>query len=218
MTGLEEARRFVRENTVLLPTPMVPEIRTWQATEITSLWQATEQYLETVGLPPPYWAFPWPGSQALARYALDHPADFARRQVADIGSGNGLASIAAARAGAGRVSAIDPDPFAAAAAAENAAANDVELDLLVRDGTLDLPEGTELVIAGDVCYERAMADRLVPRLRAAAARGLTVLLADPGRAYLPKTGLVAVAQYDVPTTRELEDREVRETTIWRMQP
>lgn len=218
MKSADEARRFVRENTALLPPPMVPEIRIYQATEITSLWQATESYLETIGLPPPYWAFPWPGSQALARYILDHPESFAGRTVADVGAGNGLASIAAAMAGAARVVAIDPDPFAAAAAAENAAANGVALDIRTRDGTLDLPERTGLVIAGDVCYERAMAERLLPRLRDAAAAGITVLLADPGRAYLPKEGLVEVARYEVPTTLELEDREVRETTIWRMLP
>lgn len=218
MKSADDARHFVRTSTKLSAPAMVPEIRIHQATEVTALWQATESYLDTIGLPPPYWAFPWPGSQALARYILDHPSEFAGRRVADIGAGNGLASIAAALAGAARVVAIDPDPFAAAAATENARANGVTLDIRIRDGTLDLPEGTDLVIAGDVCYERAMAERLVPALRRAAAAGIRVLLADPGRAYLPKEGLVELARYGVPTSRELEDREVRETTIWLILP
>lgn len=218
MVTADDARRFVRESTALVAPPLVPEIRIYQATEITSLWQATEAFLDQEGVPPPYWAFVWPGGQALARYLLDEPGVVAGRTVADIGSGNGLASIAAARAGAAHVVAIDPDPFAAAAAAENAAANGIDLDIRVRDGTLDLPAGTEVVLAGDVCYERIMAERLIASLRRAAIADLTVLVADPGRAYLPKTGLTAVARYDVPTTLELEDREVRTTTIWRLTP
>lgn len=214
----DDARRFVRESTALTAPPLVPEINIYQATEITSLWQATEAFLDQEGVPPPYWAFVWPGGQALARYLLDEPGVVAGRTVADIGSGNGLASIAAARAGAAHVVAIDPDPFAAAAAAENAAANGIDLDIRVRDGMLDLPAGTEVVLAGDICYERAMAERLIASLRRAAIADLTVLVADPGRAYLPKTGLTAVARYDVPTTLELEDREVRTTTIWRLTP
>jgi predicted nicotinamide N-methyase len=209
---------FVRCNTAITAPQLVPEIRLYLATEITPIWQATEETLARRALPPPFWAFAWAGGQALARYILDHPTEVVGRSVLDFGAGSGLVAIAAAKAGATSVLAAEIDHFAAAAIAANAALNDVAI--AVR--TLDLLDTTdshwEVVTAGDVCYERPMADRVVSWLRILAARGVLVLLGDPGRAYLPSEGLIERAHYLVPTSRELEDRECRDTIIWEVLP
>lgn len=195
---------FIRQNTAIAAPPLVPEIRLHLATEVTPIWQATEESLERNGLPPPFWAFAWAGGQALARYLLDHPETVAGREVLDFGSGSGLVAIAAAKAGAGRVTAADIDPFAAAAIALNAALNGAPVSVI----TDDLLDGDtrfwKLVTTGDICYEQPMAERAMRWLRRLAGRGSTVLLGDPGRAYLPAAGLCELARYDVPTSRELE--------------
>lgn len=206
---------FVRANTVIATPPLVPEIRLHLASEITPLWHATEETLARHQLPPPYWAFAWAGGQALARHLLDHPALVAGKRVLDFGAGSGLMAIAAARSGA-RATAAEIDPLARAAIRLNAALNGVVVetegdDVIGRD---DAP--WEIVLAGDMCYERPLAERLTEWLRRLAARGILVLLGDPGRAYLPKSGLTALARYTVPTTLELEDRETREGVVWRM--
>jgi predicted nicotinamide N-methyase len=207
---------FVHRNTAVEAPPLVPEIRLYLATEITPIWQASEESLARGAVPPPYWAFAWVGGQALARYLLDHRETVAGRSVLDFGSGSGLVAIAAAKAGSRHVLAADIDPFAAAAIAANAALNDVRVDVATADmvGTAD--PRWEVVTAGDVCYERDMAERLVPWLRALAGRGALVLLGDPGRAYLPAAGLVEHARYLVPTSRELEDRDARDTVVWQV--
>jgi predicted nicotinamide N-methyase len=207
---------FVRRNTTIEAPPLVPEIRLHLATEMTPIWQATEESLARAAVPPPFWAFAWAGGQALARYLLDNPAIVAGRSVLDFGSGSGLVAIAAAMAGAGHVLAAEIDCFAAAAIAANAALNGAAVEVTTAEiiGASDPAQDT--VTAGDVCYEREMAERVVPWLRTLAARGSLVLLGDPGRAYLPKTGLVERVRYAVPTSREIEDREVRETVIWRV--
>lgn len=206
---------FVRANTVIAAPPLVPEISLYLASEITPLWHATEESLAQSQLPPPYWAFAWAGGQALARYLLDHPELARGKRALDFGAGSGLVAIAAARVGA-LVTAAEIDPFARAAIRLNAALNHVEVEVESADviGRVDAP--WELILAGDMCYERPLAERLVAWLRGLAARGVTVLLGDPGRAYLPTTGLVALARYTVPTTRELEDRESREGVVWLM--
>jgi predicted nicotinamide N-methyase len=209
---------FVRRQTAIAVPPLVPEIRLHLASEVTPLWRATEETLARNGLPPPFWAFAWAGGQALARYLLDRPALVAGRAVLDLGSGSGLVAIAAAMAGAGPVTAAEIDPFAIAAITANAALNGVEI-ALVADDLLDAPAPhPEVVTAGDVCYEAPMAERLIPWLRAQAAAGALVLLGDPGRAYLPKTGLVACATYPVSTSREIETGDVLETSVWRVLP
>jgi predicted nicotinamide N-methyase len=207
---------FVRANTVLAAPPLVPELRLYLATEITPLWQATETSLDQSHLPPPYWAFAWAGGQALARHVLDHPDLVRGKRVLDFGAGSGLVAIAAARAGAHAVAA-ELDFFAAAAVALNAAANGVEVAVNAAD-PIGAIRGWDVILAGDMCYERPLADRLVPWLEACAAEGALVLLGDPGRAYLPKTGLEALATYRVETPLELEDRTSRETTVWRLRP
>jgi predicted nicotinamide N-methyase len=206
---------FVRANTVIAAPPLVPEIQLYLASEITPLWHATEASLAKNQLPPPYWAFAWAGGQALARHILDHPALVRGRTVLDFGAGSGLVAIAAAMAGA-RVTAAEIDPFATAAIALNAALNGVEIALERADVIGREPIPWHAVLAGDMCYERPLAERLTLWLRALAARGVTVLLGDPGRAYLPASGLLALARYDVPTSLELEDRLTREGVVWRM--
>jgi predicted nicotinamide N-methyase len=172
--------------------------------------------LQATGLPPPYWAFAWPGGQALARHLLDHPEIVRGRSVLDFAAGCGIAAIAAAKCGAASVDAAEIDSVAIEAIELNAALNDVEIDLIVSD-LLDQPDdGWDVVLAGDVCYERPMAERVLPWAERLARAGCEVLLADPGRAYLPKAGLVEVARYTVPTSRDLEDRETRETRIYRL--
>jgi predicted nicotinamide N-methyase len=206
---------FVRANTVIAAPPLVPEIQLHLASEITPLWHATEASLAKDQLPPPYWAFAWAGGQALARHILDHPALVRGRTLLDFGAGSGLVAIAAAKAGA-RVTAAEIDPFATAAIALNAVLNGVEIALERTDVIGREPIPWQAVLAGDMCYERPLAERLTVWLRALAARGVTVLLGDPGRAYLPAAGLEALARYDVPTSLELEDRLTREGVVWRM--
>jgi predicted nicotinamide N-methyase len=212
----EAACAFVVAQTVISRVPLVPEVALHLASEITPIWQATEQSLAREGVEPPYWAFAWPGGQALARFVLDHPSQVAGRRVLDFAAGCGIAAIAAARAG-GAVTAAEIDPLAAAAIRANAALNGVTVAVALGDPLLH-PAEAEVILAGDVCYEARMTARVVPWLRAAAGRGITVLLADPGRAYLPREGLVPLARYDVPVTRELEDRLLRETIVYRVLP
>ena len=206
---------FVRANTAITAAPLVPEIKLHLASEITPLWHATEASLARAQLPPPYWAFAWAGGQALARHILDHPTLVRGHSVLDFGAGSGLVAIAAAMSGA-RVTAAEIDPFAAAAIVLNASLNGVAVAIERADVIGREPAPWEIVLAGDMCYERPLAERLTHWLRALAARGVTVLLGDPGRAYLPGGGLEAVGRYDVPTTLELEDRLSREGVVWRL--
>jgi len=205
---------FIRRNTTVAAPPLVPEIRLHLATEITPIWQATEESLARSAVPPPFWAFAWAGGQALARYLLDHPGAVAGRFVLDFAAGSGLVAVAAAKAGAAGVLASDIDPFAAAAIAANAALNDVDIVVTTADliGTAD--RRWQIVTAGDVCYEQPMADHVTAWLRSLARSGCVVLLGDPGRAYLPAHGLRERARYVVPTSRELEDRESRDGIVW----
>jgi predicted nicotinamide N-methyase len=212
-SGLPDA--FVRANTAVAAAPLVPEIRLHLATEITPLWHATEASLARDQLPPPYWAFAWAGGQALARHILDHPELVRGRRVLDFGAGSGLVAIAVAKAG-GCVTAAEIDPFAQAAIRLNAGLNGVDVAIESAD-VIDLEAVPwEVVLAGDMCYERPLAERLTAWLRKLATQGVDVLLGDPGRAYLPAAGLVALARYTVPTTLELEDRLIREGVVWRM--
>ncbi|MBL8690231.1 MAG: methyltransferase [Rhodospirillaceae bacterium] len=206
---------FIRANTEVTAASLVPEIRLHLATEVVPLWQATEASLEKAGLPPPYWAFAWPGGQACARHVLDNPRLVAGRRVLDLAAGCGVAAVAAAKLGA-RASASEIDRFALAAIALNAALNGVEVAPIDRDVLDDPPGDWDTVLAGDLCYERPMADRVASWIKAQARAGVTVLMGDPGRAYKPADGLAEVARYVVPTSRDLEDRETRETILWRV--
>jgi predicted nicotinamide N-methyase len=207
--------RFVRENTAFMTPPLVPEVRLHLASEVVPLWRKTEEEMAAEGIPPPYWAFAWAGGQALARNILDHHAEVAGRSVLDFGSGSGLVAIAAARAGARSVLASDIDPFARAAILLNAEANDLELQV-TGDDLIGRDEAWDVILLGDMCYERPLAERLLEWLRAKVATGSTVLLGDPGRSYFPRSGVEKLATYRVQTTRELEDREIRETSVYRL--
>jgi predicted nicotinamide N-methyase len=209
---------FVRRNTAIGRPPLVPEIALNLATAVTPIWQATEESLSRGSVPPPFWAFAWAGGQALARYVLDNPEVVRGREVLDIGSGSGIVAIAAGMAGAKRVVAAEIDPFAAAAISINAALNNVAISVETRDLLDRAAAGWGVALAGDVCYEEPMASRVMNLLRRIAGRGRTALLGDPGRAYLPRSGLEELARYAVPTSRELEDREAREGVVWRVLP
>jgi len=211
---IDDPAAFIRSHTRLLPVPHAPEISLHVADEATELWQKTEDELGRIGLPPPFWAFAWAGGQALSRYVLDHPEVVRGRSVLDFASGSGLVSIAAARAGAATVVASDIDPFAIAAIAVNASANDVSVTAVQRD-LIGRDEGWDTILAGDICYERDTALRVTTWLLQLAERGATVLIGDPGRSYLPKERLEPVASYEVPVTRSLEDSEVKRTSVWR---
>ncbi len=210
------AAAFIRANTAVAVPPLVPEIRLHLAGEITPLWHATEQTLARDQLPPPYWAFAWAGGQALARHVLDHPTLVRGRRVLDFGAGSGLLALAAAKAGAAAVTAAEIDPFAAAAIALNAALNEVEVEIETADVIGRRPAPWEVILVGDMCYERPLAERLTAWLRAVGAEGALVLLGDPGRNYLPREGLAALARYTVPTPLDLEDRATREGVVWRL--
>lgn len=209
-----EAEKFIRSNTALTAPPHVPQIRLHLADEAHELWQRTEEELAEIGLPPPFWAFAWAGGQGLARHVLDHPGTVRGRRVLDFASGSGLVAIAAMKAGAAEAVAADIDPFCETAIRLNAAANDVSVRFLGAD-CIGTDDGWQVVLAGDVFYEKPLADRLLPWFAALKARGAEILIGDPGRAYLPKGGLEKLAVYEVPVTRALEDAEVKRTTVWR---
>jgi len=211
-----EARRaFILEHTRLQRPPHTPELQLHLADEVTPIWRLTEEALAEIGLPPPFWAFAWAGGQALARYLLDKPDVVAGKAVVDFASGSGLVAIAAMRAGADRVLAADIDVFCGAALDLNTAANGVAVDF-TGDDLLDRPPPAwaQVILAGDICYEKPLAERVMAWLGAARTAGAAVLIGDPGRSYFPRSGLVKLAEYQVPTTTELEDMEVKKTSVW----
>ncbi|HEX4637052.1 MAG TPA: 50S ribosomal protein L11 methyltransferase [Rhizomicrobium sp.] len=203
---------FIKANAVVGRAPLVPEIKLYLASEVVSLWRATEEELASAGLPPPYWAFAWAGGQALARYVLDHPVLVRGKRVLDIGAGSGLVGLAALKAGAADVLAADIDAFACAAIRLNAAANDCLLTVTQNDliGTVGV---WDVILIGDLFYERPLAERLLAWLE---SLGALALLGDPGRTYFPKSGVRKLVSYSVQTPRDLEDREIRETGVYRL--
>jgi predicted nicotinamide N-methyase len=210
-------RDFVLANTRPQRPPHTPELELLLADEITPIWRLTEEALEEMGLPPPFWAFAWAGGQALGRYVLDTPEVVAGKRVIDFATGSGIVALAAMRAGASRVLAADIDLYCEAAVAENAVRNGVAVDFTVQN-LLDAPPPAwaEVILAGDICYEKPLAERVLAWLALARSGGATVLIGDPGRSYFPREGLTRLAEYQVPTTRELEDMEVKKTAVWAM--
>lgn len=212
---ISDKATFIRANTRLRAVPLVPEISLHIADEAVPIWQKTEDELGEMGLPPPFWAFAWAGGQALARYVLDHAATVRGQRVLDLASGSGLVGIAAMKAGAASACAADIDAFAAVAIGINAQANAVRLavttdDLLAADGGAQW----DVILAGDIFYERDTAERAFAYLARHAARGATILIGDPSRTYLPKARLKKLVDYSVPVTRELEDNEIKRTAVW----
>jgi predicted nicotinamide N-methyase len=212
-----DRRAFILENTRLQAPPHTPELTLHLADEITPIWKLTEEALAELGLPPPFWAFAWAGGQALARYVMDHPAEVSGRRVVDFASGSGIVGVAAMKAGAAHVTAADIDAFCGAAVALNAEANGVALDFTGQDLLDRPPPEVEVILAGDICYEKPLAERVMAWLGDAHRRGVRVLIGDPGRSYFPREGLAKLAEYQVPTTRELEDMEVKRTAVWTLQ-
>jgi predicted nicotinamide N-methyase len=190
-----------------------PGVRLHLASAVTPLWQATEDFMKITNMSPPFWAFAWPGGEALALHVAENPKLVAGKRVLDFGSGCGLAAIICARAGA-RVWAADTDRLARAAIRLNAAANDVAVEVLEGDATGMACEW-DVILAGDVFYEKPMTSHILPWLRACAAEA-TVIAADPGRAYVPRTGVTEIARYNVPVSRELEDRDERVVRLLRV--
>lgn len=214
MVRIGDPSRFILKNTELLPSPLVPEIRLHVASDAMPLWEMTEEELEQAGLPPPFWAFARAGGQALARYILDQPDVVKGKRVLDFGAGSGLDGIAAALSGATSVLCADIDHFSSEAIRLNAEANNVSL-LVSTDDLVGHPnQGWDVVLVGDMCYEQPLAGKIESWLRGLAGDGVIVLIGDPGRTYLPKSGMELLATYNVETTRALEDNDVRRTNVW----
>ena len=211
---IADGRAFILANTRPQAPPHVPELTLHLADEITPIWRMTEEALEAIGVPPPFWAFAWAGGQALARYLLDHPPETAGRRVLDFASGSGMVGIAAAKAGAAEVLCADIDPFCEAAVALNAEANGVMAAFTGADLLESPPPPVDLILAGDISYEKPTAEGVRAWLKAAHAAGTRVLMGDPDRSYFSHEGLVRLAQYEVETTRELEDFAVKRTAVW----
>ena len=214
MTPPLDRRAFILENTRPLSPPLVPRLRLQLADEAVALWMKTEEELNEMGLPPPFWAFAWAGGQALARYIEERPEIVAGRRVLDFASGSGLVAIAAALAGAGSVEASEIDAFALEAIVLNAEANGVAIQVIAGD-VVGRDDGWDVVFAGDVSYERDMAEAVTDWLEALATRGAEVWIGDPGRAYLATDRLERVASYSVPVTRALEDAEIKRGGVYR---
>lgn len=200
-------RAFVRRHTRLRPVPGLEEIRLHLADEVLPLWHAVQLETRDPDVALPYWAFAWGGGLAIAHYLVDRPDVVAGRTVLDLASGSGLCAVAAMQAGAAAVTGADIDPFAIAAIGLNARAAGGRIATIGRDVLDEDSPDVEVILAGDVCYEATLAERVVPWLRRARARGTDVLLGDPGRRYLPADGLTELATYEVRTTTELEDMD-----------
>jgi len=215
---ITDHRAFIRDNTRLQSPPHTPELVLHLADEVTPIWRLTEEELGELGLPPPFWAFAWAGGQAIARYLLDHPQEAAGKTVLDFATGSGIVGLAAKKAGAASVLCTDIDVFCEAAVALNAQANGLTVDFTA-DNLLEAPPPRcDLILAGDICYEKPLAERVLAWLETARDNGARVLIGDPGRSYFPKEGLLNLARYEVATTRELEDMEIKKTGVWTFPP
>ncbi|MBW8733993.1 MAG: methyltransferase [Asticcacaulis sp.] len=210
---MSDARAFIEANTAPSPVPSVPEIRLWQASAVTPIWEMTESELDRAQLPPPFWAFPWAGGQALARYLLDHPDTVRGKTVVDIASGSGLVAIAAAMAGAASVIANDIDSYSAAAIALNADLNGVAIAVETGDLLAGAPRAVDVYLAGDIAYEKSMSSAMLSFFSRAAAQGSSVLIGDPHRSYFPE-GLKRMADYDIVTVADIEDSGIKAATVW----
>jgi len=215
-TSADPCTAFIQANCQQVPVPLVPEITLALAHEALPLWQKTEDELGELGLPPPFWAFAWAGGQALARYVLDHPQCVLNQRVIDLASGSGLVAIAAKLAGAAHVLACDIDPYAKAAARLNARAMNASIEITRTDLLADPPPIADVILAGDIFYDRPLAEKALCWLKLAQAQGTNILIGDPGRSYLPRDQLKQLLDYSVPVTRELEDAEIKHTTVWQL--
>jgi predicted nicotinamide N-methyase len=214
VSAILDRREFIERHTRLLRPPLAPHLRLYLADEAVALWQKTEEDLGQIGLPPPFWAFAWAGGQALAKFIAERPETVAGKFVLDFASGSGLVAIAAAKAGAARVEASEIDEFALTAIEMNARENAVAIELRAGD-LIGRDEGWDVVLAGDISYQRDMAEAATAWLKTLAARGAEVLIGDPGRSYLARESLECVDEYSVPVTRALEDSEIKRSGVYR---
>lgn len=205
---------FIRANTVLLAPPLVPEIKLHLAAESLPIWQKTEEELGQMNVPPPYWAFAWAGGQALARYILDNPTRVSGKRVLDLGAGSGLSALAPMLAGAASCLAADIDMLALVAIRLNAEANGLIVTTTAEDLLARPPTAFDVILVGDLFYERELAERVLAFITHATGQGTLVLIGDPKRNYFPRDRFTKVADYRVPVTRELEDAEIKDTSVW----
>ncbi len=212
------APAFIRANTGVMAPPLVPEILLHLADEAVPLWQKTEDALERIGLPPPFWAFAWAGGQALARYILDNPKTVRGRRIIDLASGSGLVAIAAMKSGAVSVLACDIDPFSTAAIRLNAALNRTTVTISESDLLESAPPDVDLITVGDLFYEKTLAERCFCWLKIAKSTGVDILIGDPGRCYLPRDQLAKIREYSVPVSRDLEDTAIKQSAVWQLCP
>ena len=216
MARIADPAAFVRANTKILSPPLVPELRLHLAEESLPIWMKTEEELGASGLPPPYWAFAWAGGQALSRHLIDNPALVAGKRVLDLAAGCGLGGIAAMRAGAAAAVCNDIDDFAGAAMQLNAALNGVTVTIQLADQLSGPPVNVDVILVGDVFYEKPLATRALRWVRACRAAGADILAGDPMRSYFPRDAFEHIADYAVPVSRELEDAEIKPTSVWRL--
>jgi predicted nicotinamide N-methyase len=211
---MRDPEAFIRANTALLAPPLVPELKLYLAAESLPIWQKTEDELGEMNVPPPYWAFAWAGGQALARYVLDNAARVAGKHVLDLGTGSGLSALASMQAGAKSCVAADIDTLALVATRLNAEANGLVITTTADDLLARAPDAFDVILVGDLFYERELAERVLAFIDAAKTRGALVLIGDPKRNYFPRDRFIQVAAYQVPVTRELEDAEIKNTSVW----
>lgn len=209
---------FITAQTEILSPPLVPEVRLHLAHESVPLWQKTEEELGEMGLAPPFWAFAWAGGQALARHILNHPDIVRGKSVIDLASGSGLVGIAAMKAGAKSVLAADIDPFSASAIALNAALNQTIISVTTEDLLAAPLPLADVLLIGDLFYEKTLAAHVFALAENAKAAGITVLIGDPGRSYLPRDRLEKCAEFSVPVSRDLEDAEIKRSAVWKLRP
>jgi predicted nicotinamide N-methyase len=208
---------FIRSQTEIKSPSIVPEIVLHLVTEVMPLWQFTEDRLQQSDLPPPFWAIAWPGGQGIARYILDHPESVKGRRVIDFAAGSGIAAIAAMKSGAKSAMAIDIDPLALEAIQLNAMNNKVDVQITDHMDLTKPYTKADIIFAGDICYQQSMSATLIRWLRLCVEADIDVLMADPGRAYVPEEGLAPVISYEVPTSRDIEDKDIRTVNVWKME-
>lgn len=211
---INAVKSFIRANTEVLFPPLVPEIKLYLAEESLPIWQQTEEQLQQQNIPPPFWAFAWAGGQALARYILDNPLLVKGKCVADIGTGSGLAALAAKYAGADKVMASDLDPLSVIAAELNGELNKLPISVTAENILEAPPSGFEVYIIADMFYERGLAETALNFAQSAKAQGATILVGDPQRNYFPTDVFTRLATYEVAVTRELEDALIKKTSVW----
>jgi len=209
--------RAIVANTVQTSPPLCPELTLRLITPGSRLFRATEADAERAGLPWPFWAFAWPGGQAVARYLLDHPAQVEGKSVLDFGAGCGIGAIAAALAGARRVLAADIDPRAVAAIAVNAELNGVALETTERDLIGDTVDEWDLILAGDMYYDAEESRRTSGWLHAAARRGVRGWIGDPARGFFDEAGTRALATYQAPADNDADGTRRVATTVYELQ-